>query len=81
MEPLIVRTSDCREWQGAKQSRGYGVRSVAGRLMLVHRWVWEQVNGPIPPGMYVLHHCDNPPLYSMSRSAIEHIKLGTTWNR
>ena len=44
---------------------------------LLHRWVWEQVNGPIPPGMVVMHRCDNPPCFRL-----DHLMLGTqptTW--
>lgn len=28
--------------------------------MAAHRFSWELSNGPIPTGMWVLHHCDNP---------------------
>jgi HNH endonuclease len=34
--------------------------------------VWEQVNGPIPEGMVVMHLCDNPPCYRY-----DHLRLGT----
>ena len=26
-----------------------------------HHLAWEVANGPIPDGLWVLHHCDNPP--------------------
>jgi len=29
--------------------------------LFAHRVTWEIVNGPIPDGLLVLHHCDNPP--------------------
>lgn len=29
------------------------------RMVGMHRIVWMFANGPIPDGMYVLHHCDN----------------------
>lgn len=27
----------------------------------MHRLAWALTHGPIPPGKWVLHHCDNPP--------------------
>ena len=38
---------DCWEWQAAKNSAGYGVVRVDGRLVLAHRHVYEQMVGPI----------------------------------
>ena len=36
---------------------GYLRGKLGGRLRLVHDWVWEQENGPIPAG-YCIHHRD-----------------------
>ena len=58
----------CRLWQGPLSS-GYGWRS---DQQYQHRWVWEQINGPIPEGMYVLHRCDQPLCYRY-----DHLFLGT----
>jgi len=46
-------------WSGCWLWEGY-VRSGYGRLRKksVHRLAWEEVNGPIPAGMSVCHHCD-----------------------
>jgi hypothetical protein len=30
-------------------------------MVATHRLAWEMVNGPIPEGMFICHHCDNPP--------------------
>ena len=59
----------CRLWQGPTIRKGYGIRP-NGHLM--HRWVWRQVHGPIPIGMQICHHCDQPLCYRL-----EHLFLGT----
>ena len=59
---------ECWPWMAgtAKQRGGYG-RFQAGtsrdssEVVYAHRMAWQLTNGPIPPGMSVLHHCDNPP--------------------
>jgi hypothetical protein len=63
----------CLEFVGARNSGGYGVIGIGGnRVGLVHRIVFEALNGPIPRAFWVLHHCDNPPCVE-----ITHLYLGT----
>jgi hypothetical protein len=62
----------CTEWNGARSSAGYGQKWWDGKVRYVHRLVWELLHGPIPPGMQVLHRCDNPPCYRP-----DHLFLGT----
>lgn len=62
-------TFDCVEWDGAHLPTFYG--TVGPRY--VHRLAWEEVHGPIPKGMFVLHRCDNPPCF-----LVDHLFLGTT---
>lgn len=50
--------SGCLEWQGAT-SAGYGHIRRDGRAQLVHRYIYEQVIGPIPDGMQIDHLCRN----------------------
>lgn len=54
--------SGCLEYRGNRNAMGYGVMWFKGRRgTLVHRVAWTLAHGPIPGGMNVLHHCDNPP--------------------
>lgn len=55
-----VDESGCWIWQGATTNAGYGKIAVHGTLILSHRFSWELHHGPIPEGLYVCHHCDNP---------------------
>ena len=56
----VRKTKGCWLWQAAL-NKGYGVVGFEGRVILASRVSWELANGPIPLGMGVLHHCDNPP--------------------
>jgi HNH endonuclease len=63
---------DCWTWVGAHHEFGYGMANMSGKAVYVHRLAWEEVNGPIPPGLCVLHRCDNPPCCNPA-----HLFLGT----
>lgn len=67
-KPITLLERPCSEWQGCRNKDGYGQYHHMG----LHRWVWEQVNGPVPEGMIVMHRCDNPPCF-----LYEHLFLGT----
>ncbi len=63
---LIPQFGPCWMWTGAHKSNGYGKIYVGGgskhgRSLMAHRVAWEMASGvPIPPGLDVLHICDNP---------------------
>lgn len=50
----------CWEWRGDLCSNNYGRFYFCGKRELAHRLSWRFQFGVIPPGMFVLHHCDNP---------------------
>jgi hypothetical protein len=57
-----VRKSDgCWEWIAGKSVFGYGqFYRYGGALVVASRYSYELHNGPIPDGLFVCHHCDNP---------------------
>ncbi len=62
---LIPIADGCWGWSGSTDNHGYGQISVGskqtGRMNhKTHRLGYELMVGPIPPGMKVLHRCDNP---------------------
>ena len=57
----LERYCDCKIWMGYCNPAGYGEINIRGNAVLTHRYAWEVRYGPIPDGMEVCHHCDNPP--------------------
>jgi hypothetical protein len=58
----VVQSDGCWEWTAARTSAGYGEFAVAtGQMIYAHRFMWTLHFGPIPEGMFICHHCDNPP--------------------
>ena len=51
---------ECWEWQACLNSTtGYGHFAVDGTQKTAHRVLYELLNGPLEPGLYVCHRCDN----------------------
>ncbi len=62
---LVSRTiprGECREWQGKRTAKGYGLVKVKGRWVRVHRLVLVlKLGRSLEEGEQAQHTCDNPP--------------------
>lgn len=52
-------TDGCWQWTGVKMPAGYGVFGAYRRNVMAHRFSYEEVVGPIPPGLHLDHLCRN----------------------
>jgi hypothetical protein len=74
-DPRVDRSAGpdaCWPWQGGRKVKGYGRLMRDYKDLQSHRVAWEETFGPIPDGLQVLHHCDNPPCCNPA-----HLFLGT----
>lgn len=68
----VVKSDHCWLWTGSRQPAGYGLLSRDGKYVLTHRFSYELHYGPIPDGLWCLHHCDTPACVRP-----DHLFLGT----
>lgn len=76
---MTALATECRrfpESAGFRDGDGYVYRNIGPpgkrRQVRLHRWVIEQVDGEIPPGMVVMHLCDTPDCFRY-----DHLRVGT----
>lgn len=78
----LIITSGCWGWRGEHMRNGYcAMRNrPKGRSFLVHRLTYEELIGPIPPGLHIDHLCRERscvnPFHCEPTSCSENIKRG-----
>ena len=69
---LIIDKNNCHVFTGSKDSCGYGRINKDGKLIRLHRAMWEKHFGEISNGKVIMHKCDNPSCIN-----IDHLQIGT----
>jgi hypothetical protein len=73
---IEVSHSGCWLWRGLQFTTGYGAFKFEGKTWKAHRLLWTLLNGPIPPRIHCLHHCDTPLCVNVIDTE-HHVFLGT----
>lgn len=72
LRSIVVTSDGCWEWNRRRDKDGYGQLTIKGRPYGAHVVSYVIHAGDVPPNMFVLHKCDNPPCCNP-----EHLFLGT----
>lgn len=69
---IVKEPSGCWLFTGSLTEGGYGRTTINSRQITTHRFSWIVAHGPIAPGLFVCHKCNNPPCCNP-----DHLFLGT----
>jgi len=56
---VLAGVTPCVEWEGYRNSDGYGRCRYKGKVRNAHSAAYEEVNGPVPEGLELDHLCRN----------------------
>ncbi|MEX5268886.1 HNH endonuclease [Kocuria sabuli] len=57
---MVKKSDGCWLWQGRLNTEGYARFKTDSGTIAAHRFAWQTVNGPIPPGYQIDHICHTP---------------------